>query len=204
MLKFTVYERGDNEARMYRETEFEPTDIESLNEIKELSKNKSYWVSPETEDSAAVLFQRARRKSNWNDKMATYAHECALEGINNEEIKMKIYAKFQIIVTTDSVAKTLRQEANLELDVDPDLRAKVEAIVPKKSKRGAAGRMTPELEAQIHEAYDAGMTGKEVGAKFGFSDSHVNKIRREKVGSRVRGRKVAEPQATPIGVAETA
>lgn len=202
MLHYLVYEKGENSAVLNEEYKFETTDADSLNEVKDLSKDKNFWVSPMTEASAAILFQRAHKKTNWTQEMVTFAHKHHLKGLSAVKIQMEIYIKFETVVTVDSVRKTLRQESNTEFSLEEGLREKVTATVPKKSKRGASGRMTPELEVEIHAAFDAGMTGKEVGEKFGFSDSYVNTIRRKKVGYRVKGRKAAEPKATPIGVIE--
>ena len=208
MLNFTVYKKGDNMALLHKEYNFETTDAALLDEVKKLSKDKDYWVSPMDEGSAATLFQRARRKSNWNDEMATFAHECALKGFDNEKTKMEIYVKFGLIVTTDSVAKTLRQEVNLDLDVDEELRAKVAAIVPKKGKRGGGTKkVAPEVESQIHAGFDEGKTGTQIGKELGLSSSTVNTVRRKKVGYRAKhkvGQPTKEATAAPEAVTATA
>lgn len=208
MYSYTVYKKDANSAVRHLEYNFETTDTVSLAEVKELSKKKSeYWVSPLDEASATILFQRAQRKTNWTHEMVTFAHECRLKGYSDVKTQMEVYTKFKTVVTLDSVRKTLRQETNTEFELADGLREKVAVTVPQKTKRGASGRMTPELEAEIHAAFDAGMTGKEVGEKFGFSDSYVNTIRRRKVGYRAgakAGLPVEESNATPDAVPETA
>ena len=207
MPAYTIYKKDENTAIRHLEYNFETTDAVSLNEVKELSKDKNFWVSPLDEDSAALLFRRAQKKTNWTHEMVTFAHKCHLKGHSAVKVQMEIYKKFEIVVTVDSVRKTLRQETNLEFELTDGLREKVTVTVPEKAKRGATGRMTPEIEAEIHESFDAGMTGKEVGEKFGFSDSYVNTIRRKKVGYRAgakAGQPVEEAKATPDAVPETA
>ena len=203
MYNFKVYAKGDNMATLHKEYNFETTDAATLAEVKELSKKKSeYWVSPMNEDSAAALFQRARRKSNWTSEMATFAHECALKGLTNEKTKMEIYVKFGVIVTTDSVAKTLRQETNLDLDVDADLRRDVVAALPEKGKRGGGTKkVTPEVEAQIHDGFDEGKTGTQIGEELGLSSSTVNTVRRKKVGYRAK-HKVGQPTKETTAASE--
>ena len=208
MLNFTVYEKKENSALLHKEYNFETTDAALLDEVRKLSKKKSeYWVSPMDVTSATALFQRAKKKTNWTQEMVEFAHQCRLKGFSDVKTQMEIYTQFKVVVTLDSVRKTLRQETNLEFELEEGLREKVAVTVPEKSKRGSTGRMTPELEAEIHESFDAGMTGKEVGEKFGFSDSYVNTIRRRKVGYRAgakAGQPVEETKVTPDAVPETA
>ena len=205
MYNFKVYAKGENTAMLHKEYSFEATDAVSLSEVKELSKKKGeYWVSPMNEDSAAALFQRARRKSNWTAEMAKFAHECALKGFSNLKTQMEIYVKFKTVVTVDSVAKTLRQESNLDLDVDANLREKVAATLPEKGKRGGGTKkVTPEVEAKIHEGFDAGKTGTKIGEELGLSSSTVNSVRRKTHGYRAK-HKVGQPTKETTAAPEAA
>ena len=76
--------------------------------------------------------------------------------------------------------------------MEEGLREKVAMIVPSKGTRGSKKKITPEVEAQIHEGFEAGKTGAQIGRELGLSSSAVNAKRREKVGYRAAA-KVGQP-----------
>ena len=139
MFEFTVYAKEENTAVLRDTVEVDPTDATSIAEIKDLAKDKNFYVAPENEESAYVLMQTARRgaRSNWTPEMVVRAHEMrAHDNHSDMKIAFELYREFEKEVTADSVKKTLRQETNLEVTLEDGLREKAAAATPAKRKKG--------------------------------------------------------------------
>ena len=186
MFKFTVYAKEENCAVFNKMVEVEPTDVEGIKEVRETAKSKKFWVAPADADSAYVLMQSTQgRRSNWTNEMVELAHKLRVnENASDLKIQLEILQQFEVEVSSDSVKKTLRQEANTEVALEDGLREKAVVATPAKQGRGSRKRMTKEIEEGILADFDAGMNGVAIGEKYGFSNSHVNSFIRKNRGYR--------------------
>ena len=195
MLKFNVYTKEGTEVKALEPMEFEPTDLGAVKEVVALAKQNGVLVAPADVAAAAILLKGSKRgrASNWTPQMVAFAHEACLEyGWNPVLIQIKLYNKFETPLKLEAITKVLRQETNTEVPLEEGLREKVAMIVPPKGTRGSKKKITPEIEAKIHEGFEAGKTGAQIARELGLSSSAVNTVRRNKVGYRAAA-KVGQP-----------
>lgn len=98
MFNFIVYQKIGTGAITYGEYVFKPTDIDTLNEIKELSNKEDYLVGPLDEESATILFQgfQPRSKISYqksNQIMITKEHARIIQNTSEADARQWIFVE---------------------------------------------------------------------------------------------------------------
>ena len=185
-IKFAVYTLANGELEQYNET-IDIDNPESVKVLRELHKRNNTLIVPLTDEGQidlngveAAIKPARRRATDWTTEMVQFAHERKVAGDKEQTISFKLFAEFDVMTTTDSVKKTLRQEINTEHRIDEDLRKQAAALTPAKGKRGANKKYSDEFKAEVVQwMRDNNATGVAAGKHFGIHNSLCNTWRRE-------------------------
>ena len=112
MLKYLVFKFDGQEVQLDQELEFEENDIESLKKVRDLEKDKAYYVWPMYEGHIWPLIKPNRRgAAKLSDDLVVKIFELrANEGLSPFVIGSRLHKENQVVVSTESIANVLARK----------------------------------------------------------------------------------------------
>lgn len=179
MAQFKVWTK-DADSGLVIDTDHEVgiNDSEAIRAIKELSETTGTHVAAMDPQAADILITPKRKPSEWTAELTQFTHEQFLAGTKTDEIHIKIFTEFGVLVTANSVQRTIKQQSNAHFQIADGLRDQVVAMRSANGS-GAKNGLTDEEREIITTDFEAGLSGAAIGRKIGRNSSTVNKFIRE-------------------------
>ncbi len=185
MLKYHVYRFDGQEVVLDQELEFEESDTESLKKVRDLEKDKKYYVWPMYEDHIWPLIKPKRRgAAKLSDDLVIKIFELrSNEGLSPFIIGSRLHKENQIVVSAESVANVLARKTYADVAVPDEL---IEGVDNRKVVRKKRNPISEEDKVKILALHDGGngLSGREISRmdEFNYSDTAINKMLRSQLG----------------------
>lgn len=195
MLVFNVFDITDTEAVLKDSIEIDPADSKSSDEIKylfELRKTKKVYVQATDGDSAHFLAKPIPRgRAPLTHDVIIFMHELLVEQKQTPiQIMYKVYEKFGEDITANQLKDILSQKKYTDVPGIDHLRQRAADMMPKKPDRRR--KITKEVEAEMFEMFENGMTGNAISKELNISSPSVNTRLRAKYGPRKHNKVATE------------
>ena len=193
MLIFNVFDITETEAVLSSTIEIDPASSKSNDEIKylfELRKTKKVYVQAADGASAHFLAKPIPRgRTPLTHDVIVFVHELLVEqGQTPIQIMYKTYQKFGEEISSNLLNDILSQKKYTDVPGIDHLRQRAADLMPKKPNRKR--KITKEVEEQMFEMYEDGMSGNAISKELNISSPSVNTRLRAKYGPR-KNNKVA-------------
>ena len=183
-FKFDIYRKGEDNSVLDRTIEVDTEAQDSatiervLKSVVDLKADKQLWIAPDSELAAHVLLKgktRGSRKLEVSADIVKFIHE---EYVYQETavntIPMKIFAKFDEVISSTIVGQIIDQERETGVAGLDDLRdAALERRAEKKRSRSGSSELH---DRWVDMHVNQGLSGSEIARREGKNSATVNGV----------------------------